>query len=236
MTINYSSLACQNIARILPVAGLLGVFGLSSIFMPACTSGLERRYANNATLASPAARLAQGRQASLLASATATKAAKAEKRGDLAQANRLRTEAIEQYRDALRISNEIPEAWNNLGVLLMKQRDYLAAADAFSFAIDQSPTDPRPCENLGLVYSKTGWSEDALKYYNQALDRNPNRLQALRGAIKSAHLLGLGDAKDLDRVQRALMLEKDESWRQFFMREKLRIKGRLDSKRTHAKS
>ncbi len=208
----------------------LAVLLTLSCTMISCASNSTHSYNNHTNMTSPAVAQAQARKAAMVASQTARNAAAAAQKGNVSQATKLRKQAIAQYRDALRISSEIPEAWNNLGVLLMEEQDYLAAADAFSFAMDQSPKDPRPCENLGLVYAKTGWSNDALKYYDLALERDPNRLPALRGAIKSAHLLGLGDAKDLARVKRALMLEKDDSWRAFFQREKLRIQGRLETK------
>lgn len=219
----------RHLLRTTGSSSLVALLILSSTML-SCASNNARIHNTHTNITSPAVAQAQAREAAKVASQTARKAAAAAQKGNVSQATKLRQQAIAQYRDALRISSDIPEAWNNLGVLLMEEQDYLAAADAFSFAMDQSPKDPRPCENLGLVYSKTGWSDDALKYYDLALERDPNRLPALRGAIKSAHLLGLGDAKDLARVKRALMLENDDTWRAFFQREKLRIQGRLETK------
>ncbi len=122
----------------------------------------------------------------------------------------------------------MPEAWNNMGIQLMHLKDYLAASEAFTFAMQQSPTDPRPCENLGIVYDRTGWSEESLKYFDMALDRSPNYLPALRGAIKAAHLLSEASEERLEQVRRALMIETDPAMREFFEREQLRISGRLD--------
>jgi len=183
------------------------------------------------TFAALGAQLQQARQAAIDADATATKARRARERGREEEADRLEQQAIEQYRAALAISGEMPDAWNNLGVLLMEEGDLVAAADAFTIAMQQSPTDPRPAENLGLVYSRAGWVEDSLKYYDVALERSPNYLPALRGAIKQAHLLGEADEKRLEQVRRALMLETDERWRLVFERERVRIAGRLENNR-----
>jgi hypothetical protein len=70
--------------------------------------------------------------------------------------------------------------------------------------------------------------EDSLRYYDIALERSPNYLPALRGAVKAAHLLGEADERRLDQVKRALLIETDEQWRTVFERERVRIVGRLE--------
>jgi Tfp pilus assembly protein PilF len=175
--------------------------------------------------------LAEARQAALVADATARKSERAAERGREGEAEKLREQAVAQYREALAVSGEMPDAWNNLGVLLMQQEDLVAAADAFSMAMQQSPTDPRPAENLGLVYARAGWAEESLKFYVLALERCPDRLQALRGALKAAHLLGHADERRLDQVRRAMLIESEGAWRDFFAREQVRISGRLESDR-----
>jgi tetratricopeptide (TPR) repeat protein len=179
-------------------------------------------------MASMAVRLGQAREAALAAAATADRADDARERGRADDAKRLGLDAVRQYRTALTISNDMPDAWHNMGVQLMHLQDYVAASEAFTVAMQMSPTDPRPCENLGIVYDLTGWGEQSLFYFDMALERSPNYLPALRGAIKAAHLLGEADTKRLDQVRRALMIETDPANRQFFEREQLRITGRLD--------
>ncbi|MBK7403831.1 MAG: hypothetical protein IPJ41_04150 [Phycisphaerales bacterium] len=180
-------------------------------------------------LDAPGARLQEARQAAQQAAATAAKAARARERKRTDEAAKLTSQAVEQYRDALNISGDMPEAWNNLGALLVVQGDLMPAADAFTIAMQQSPTDPRPCENLGLVYNRAGWAEESLKYYDLALDRSANYLPALRGSIQQASLLGLADETRLANVRRALMLEQDDRWRDLFDREQLRITGRMET-------
>jgi len=198
------------------------------LFASGCASTGSTR--TNPTMASAAEQLVKARQAALVASETASRAEAARTKGKAKDADTLSRLAIEQYREALSYSTDMPEVWNNLGIQLMRLGDYLAASEAFTVAMQMSPTDPRPCENLGVVYDRTGWAEESLKYFDMALDRSPNYLPALRGTIKAAHLLGLADEKRLAQVRRALMIERDPAMREFFEREQLRISGRLDQR------
>lgn len=174
---------------------------------------------------------ARARQLVAQAGQTAARANEARRKDNTETADKLSRQAVEQYREALLLSSEMPDAWNNMGVQLMEMGDYLAASEAFTFAIQQSPTDPRPCENMGIVYDRTGWPQEAIKYFDMALERSPNYLPALRGAIKCAHQLGEANEVRLAQVRRALMIETEPGNREFFEREVLRISGRLDQTR-----
>lgn len=203
--------------------------GAVALLSAGCAStGSRSTNSTNAAISSQAEQLVKARQLALGAAATATRAEAARAKDRTTEADRLSRRAIEQYREALSYSSDMPEVWNNLGIQLMRLQDYLAASEAFTIAMQMSPTDPRPCENLGVVYDRTGWSEESLKYFDLALDRSPNYLPALRGAIKAAHLLGETDQRRLDQVRRALMIETDPKMREFFEREQVRISGRLD--------
>jgi len=140
-------------------------------------------------------------------------------------------EAIDLYRQSLDHSRTLPSVWNNLGLLLMKRKDYMEAADMFRAAADVSPTDPKPYYNVGVVYDLAGWGDRALEYYVKSLDRDPRYLESLRGAAKSALLLQMADEACLERVRTALLLEKDPKWRAFFEREQVRIDGRMANER-----
>lgn len=151
----------------------------------------------------------------------AYEARQATKRGDTDQ-------AIELYRQALTESPGFFAAANNLGVLLMEQGKHYDAVEAFKLAADVAPTDPRPLENMGLAYLNRGWAEPSLGHFVKALDRNPHSIRALRGAADAGFRLGVVDQDALDRVSRALLLEQDPQWVQFFQRERIRIKGQLE--------
>lgn len=194
----------------------------SAAALPACTGGGTRtKQRADDPYAQLDERARRGRE--LFAQAEA-----AQNRGD---ADR----AIALYRDAVRNAPDLAEAWNNLGILLMERMDYAGAAEAFRVAMDLRPTDPRPAENLGLAYLDAGWGVEALRYYEMALERDPNRRESLRGAIKATHLLNLADQKALDRVRRALLIENDPDWRMIAERERVRIEHRLESERSLAR-
>lgn len=151
-------------------------------------------------------------------------------RAQRAEASGRTDEAIELYQQAVETWSSLAGAWNELGLLLMGQGNYLEAADAMRIAAELAPNDPKPLENLGLVYHKAGYDQKALKYYEQALERNPNRIEALRGIVRVANRLHMADENILEHVNHALLLEGDPTWRQVFERERVRIRGQLRSR------
>jgi tetratricopeptide (TPR) repeat protein len=130
-------------------------------------------------------------------------------------------EAIELYRKVVQLEPRMHQAWNNLGVLYMEQNNYVEAAVALKSAADLEPSDPVPLENLGLAYYRAGFAHKSLEYYLEAMERDENRPEAYRGAFKASEQLGLRDEDALDRVERALMVEPDEAWRELYMRKKV---------------
>jgi tetratricopeptide (TPR) repeat protein len=145
--------------------------------------------------------------------------------------------AIELYREALDYSARFPDTWNNLGLLHLERGDEAKAINAFVQASILDPTDPRPPANTGIVYSNIGRETEAMRFFHDALDIEPSYLPALRGAIKSAHLLNENEYEDLERVKRALLVEDDPQWREFFDRQRSLIESRLraaDDKRKSA--
>lgn len=63
-------------------------------------------------------------------------------------------EALEEYRNALELDDQLYAAWNNMGQLLMEQNNYADAVSAFQIAARIEPTDPRPLYNTGLAYQR----------------------------------------------------------------------------------
>jgi tetratricopeptide (TPR) repeat protein len=139
-------------------------------------------------------------------------------------------EAVKLGHRAVALRPDIGSLWNNLGLYLMHRgqpNDFVDAAQAFKKAADMLPTDDRPYQNLGVLYHDRGFSEDALSYFNHALERNPNSLESLRGAIAATKLLNKSDEAGLTRISRALLLETDPTWRQVMEFERMRIEQEL---------
>lgn len=126
--------------------------------------------------------------------------------------------AIAKYKEAIETYNELPVAWNNLGRLLMQNGDNLMAAEAFKQASELSPSDPVPVHNLGALWESLGYLGDASKWYDQALQRDPQYLPSLRRFLLVKDLNSDRDAIVGDRLKTALLLETDPWWINRFKR------------------
>jgi tetratricopeptide (TPR) repeat protein len=136
-------------------------------------------------------------------------------------------EGIDLYRRAVTVWRDFPAAWNNLGVLLLDDGQYLDAAEAFVNASERAATDPRPLYNLGLAWERTRHLREAAEHYQSALDRDPRYLPALRGLIYAQDRLGKTTEDTLERLRVALMLEDDPRWREYFEHRKLSAQTEL---------
>lgn len=140
---------------------------------------------------------------------------------------KLYDDAIEFYKRSIMVYRDFPASWNNLGALLMDRGKYLEARECFQIAAQLSPTDPRPLANLGALYAKQSWLDEAARYYGQALERNPNDLESLRESVRLDHERDIRTSATLDRCRRALMLEKDPAWRDYLLRQETVVQSRV---------
>lgn len=150
--------------------------------------------------------------------------------GDQQYKNNQIDDAIESYKQAILAYNDLPMAWNNLGLLLVKRnkdRDRLAAVECFKTAADQDRTDPRPVANIGAVYHEMSYLDDAAKWYSQALERDPNFWPALVNSIAVDHLRDHRGEDTAERIRRALLRTDDPQWTDYLKRQKEIVEGRL---------
>lgn len=144
-------------------------------------------------------------------------------RAEKAQRNGQWAESVTLNRAALEANPAMGGAWNNLGVGLMQTNDNLEAANALQRAAELMPTDPKPFENLALLHMNMGWHDDALRLYDLSLERSPYWLPSLRGSVLAAKNLNRSTDDGLDRIKRALLIEKDASWRRLLETEQVRV-------------
>ena len=151
-------------------------------------------------------------------------------RGERAQEAGDLEAAMEYYEQATRLSADAPAAaWNNLGMIHMQRGEYVDAVAYLRTASELAPLDPQPMYNLGLTFHQAGWDRQALESFIAALEREPNYLEAIRGAVTAAMRLRLTDEDALERLEHALLVETDPRWRAIFQRERLSMETRLEA-------
>jgi len=82
-------------------------------------------------------------------------------------------EAIEQYREALRIRPEYDKAHNNLGLALQARGDRDGAIEHFREALRINPRSVSALSNLGLALLAEGETEEAIDRFMDALTIRP---------------------------------------------------------------
>ncbi len=83
-------------------------------------------------------------------------------------------EAIDAYKQAIRLAPEQIFAWNNLGNLCIKIDRNDEAIIAYQKAVECNPTDPIGWNGLGNVYSKIGYVDDAIAAYRKSIQAMPS--------------------------------------------------------------
>jgi Flp pilus assembly protein TadD len=91
------------------------------------------------------------------------------KRGDEAQA---------EYERATALDPKMPEAYLNLGILLMDRQQYAAAVAPLSKAVDLLPSQSRPRALLAVAQDRSGDLEAAVRSFEGVLHLDPNDVTA----------------------------------------------------------
>jgi tetratricopeptide (TPR) repeat protein len=122
-------------------------------------------------------------------------------------------QAIALYNESLAIYRNHPAAWNNLGVLLQARGNNQLAANCFLTATEMSPRNPVYPTNLALLFQGLRQGEEASKWLDLALERDPAHLPALRESVKLDH----------SRAR----LETDPKWKAYLLRQQDLVASRL---------
>jgi hypothetical protein len=91
------------------------------------------------------------------------------------------TDAIEAYRQAIRIDPEYTQPWNSLGVIYSELGRINDAIEALRQAIRIDPKNDYAWQNLGSIYSNLGRHNDAIEAYKQPIQIDPKNAMAWRG-------------------------------------------------------
>lgn len=136
-------------------------------------------------------------------------------------------EAINLYQQAVSAHPDFAAAWQNLGVLLMERGDGIEASSALRTAADLDPRDPRPLYNLGVLWQRRRYLEEASRYYEEALLRDPNHIESLRYSIYIDVLRDQADENTELHLKRALLIETDPQFKEWMKRQQLLVSAKL---------
>ena len=87
-------------------------------------------------------------------------------------------EAMENYRQALKINSAYEDALNNLGYALAGQKKYAEAIPLYQAALRVRPKHAEVHNNLGNALSETGKIDEAIQHYLIALEQKPDHADA----------------------------------------------------------
>ena len=115
-------------------------------------------------------------------------------------------EAIDEYRCAIKLHDQLSVYHYNLGNALRDAHDPDGAATEYRRAAELDPQDARPHTGLGLVYGSTGKPDDAVAEYRTAINLNPN--DAVAQSNLGAALSGQGKPGEaIERYKAAIALD-----------------------------
>lgn len=87
-------------------------------------------------------------------------------------------EARAEYEQAIALDPKMPEAYLNLGILLLDKQDYAAAIAPLSKVVELLPAQGRPRSLLALAQERSGDVEGAARSYEGVLHLEPNDFAA----------------------------------------------------------
>jgi Flp pilus assembly protein TadD len=87
-------------------------------------------------------------------------------------------EARAEYERAIALDPKMPEAYLNLGVLLLDKQEYAAAVAPLSKAVELLPAQSRPRSLLAIAQERSGDKEGAARSFESVLHLDPNDFAA----------------------------------------------------------
>ncbi|MFC1489058.1 tetratricopeptide repeat protein [Thermodesulfobacteriota bacterium] len=117
-------------------------------------------------------------------------------------------EAIEHYREALRLRPNYVEAHNNLGNALAKQGLADEAIKQCREALRLNPNYEKAHNNLGSILAEQGRIDEAVKHYREALRLHPNYVEAYNNLGNALKQKGQTD-EAVTHYQEALRINPD---------------------------
>src|SRR5512139_2578489 len=114
--------------------------------------------------------------------------------------------ALQLFRRALALRNDIPNIWMHYGACLHDTHSYDEARDCFKFVLKHLPDDPMPMANIAAGYVQQGQAREALEWADKALAINPQH--TIARIAKAFGCLALGRWADGWEYADSLYAEK----------------------------
>ena len=99
-------------------------------------------------------------------------------------------EAEGAFDDVLELDPGYPRAWMNLGIISMEWGDLAGARAAFLTELDRHPRDPLAIGNLGALHLREKRHEEAIPYFERAIELRPNYVRAYRNMALALVAIG----------------------------------------------
>lgn len=115
--------------------------------------------------------------------------------------------AEQKLKEILELEPEYAPAYNKLGVVYARRKEFERAETCFSQAITLDPTLAGAYSNMGNIYQQKGWEERAMSAYEKAISLDPEHSTAhhnLGVLLKKQGRLGEGVA----HLRKGAKLEK----------------------------
>jgi tetratricopeptide (TPR) repeat protein len=151
---------------------------------------------NTITLSDHAVKVTEGNYVAHNALASAL-----DQKGDL-------TGARDHIEKSLQIKPDYAGAHYNLGLLMLRQREFANAQEQFNLALQTSQLDPMIWNGLGLAQASLGRIDEAISNYRHALGLNPNFADAFMDLGAAFSALGKY-AEAIEMSAKALRLRPD---------------------------
>ncbi len=115
-------------------------------------------------------------------------------------------DAIAQQKQALAIDENFAPSYLELGYIDLYAENYSEAEESFQNCIRLIPDQPNPYDSMGDLYSRMGKFEEAIAFYQQALEKNPNFSDSQRKIGTNLVFLGRYE-EGREAVRKAIEME-----------------------------
>jgi Tfp pilus assembly protein PilF len=125
--------------------------------------------------------------------------------GDLEQAERL-------FKEGIAADANCGPVHNNLGGLYFRQNKLYLAALEFQCAFNLMPNQSEPANNLGLVYEKAHQLDQAVEWYEKAIERDADTPEILGNLARARLRRGDGDSELKKLLERLAIKDPRPEW------------------------